>query len=126
MQWSQEQLATFASAATLTIEPYNADLTTFEEVSPIWEVVVDGRVYSRGWNGRQTKWYQAAVTQVVGEIKLADQNLEAEFKPVTDGPLLRTITAAYQRKYPGDSSLARMISAAPTGATIQVLPRSKS
>lgn len=125
MQWNSKQLATFTSAKTLTIEPYNADLKTFEEVSPIWEVVVDGRVYSRGWNGQKTKWYQAAVTQGMGEIKLADQSFAADFQPVMDDQLLQTITAAYQRKYPGDSSLARMISAAPTGATIQVLPRKK-
>lgn len=123
MQWSNEQLTLFKSVPTLTMEPYNPDFKTFEEVSPIWEVVVAGRVYSRGWNGKKTKWYQAAVNQRIGEIQLADQRFEAEFEPVTDPQLLATITAAYQQKYPGDASLARMISVEPTGATIQVRPR---
>lgn len=104
------------------MQPYNPDRQSFEEVSPIWEVVVAGHVYSRGWNGQQTKWYQAAMAQGTGQIKLADHTYEATFTPVQDASLLAQITQAYQQKYAGDASLARMISTEPTGATIEVLP----
>lgn len=123
MQWNEDQLKMFEESKTLTIKPFNPDLKTFEEVSPIWEVVVDGKVYSRGWNGQKTKWYHAAVTQQSGEIEIESHDFDVEFKSVTDEALIKKITAAYQNKYTGESSLERMISDEPAHAAIQVLPR---
>lgn len=123
MQWSKDQLKMFEGSKTLTIKPFNQDLKTFEEVSPIWEVVVDGKVYSRGWNGQKTKWYHAAVTQKSGEIEIDSHNFNVEFTAVADESLIEKITSAYQKKYAGESSLERMTSEEPAHAAVQVSPR---
>ncbi|WP_125681696.1 DUF2255 family protein [Levilactobacillus yonginensis] len=122
--WTNEQLDLFLNGHTLTMKPYNSDMTTFEEESSVWEVVVDGNVYSRGWNGQQTKWYMAAVAQSAGEISVSDHNFAARFEPAEQSADLDAkITAAYKAKYDGQRSLPRMISENPTAATLHVMPR---
>jgi len=122
-QWTPEQLDLFLNNKTLTMKPYQTDMATFEEESPVWEVVVDGNVYSRGWNGQQTNWYMAAVAQSAGEISVGDHNFAARFEPADRTPELDAkITAAYRAKYDGQRSLPKMTSAGPTTATLHVLP----
>ncbi|TGD17674.1 DUF2255 family protein [Levilactobacillus suantsaiihabitans] len=123
-QWTKDQLDLFLNNKTLTMKPYNPDMTTFEEESPVWEVVVDGNVYSRGWNGDQTKWYMAATAQNAGAISVGDRDFAARFEAVTHSAELDAkITAAYKAKYDGQRSLPKMISDGPTYATLHVLPR---
>ncbi|MFC6208237.1 DUF2255 family protein [Levilactobacillus tongjiangensis] len=123
-QWTTEQLNLFLNDHTLTMKPYNPDMTTFEEESPVWEVVVDGNVYSRGWNGQQTNWYMTAVAQNAGEISVGDHNFAARFEPAEQSADLDAkITAAYKAKYDGQRSLPKMISENPTAATLHVMPR---
>ncbi|MGX6428506.1 DUF2255 family protein [Levilactobacillus yonginensis] len=123
-QWTTEQLNLFLNDHTLTMKPYNPDMTTFEEESPVWEVVVDGNVYSRGWNGQQTNWYMAAVAQNAGEISVGDHDFAAHFEPAKrSADLDAKITAAYKAKYDGQRSLPKMISENPTTATLHVMPR---
>lgn len=123
-QWTTEQLDMFANNHTLTMKPYNPDMTTFEEESPIWEVIVDGNVYSRGWNGDQTKWFMAATAQCAGEISVGDNNFATRFEMADHSAELDAkITAAYKAKYDGQKSLPKMISEGPVYATLHVLPR---
>ena len=123
-QWTTEQLDIFLNNKTLTMKPFNPDMTTFEEESPVWEVVVDGNVYSRGWNGDQTKWFMAATAQNAGEICVGDHDFAAQFEMADHSAELDAkITAAYKAKYDGQNSLPKMISAGPTYATLHVLPR---
>jgi len=123
-QWTAEQLDIFLNNKTLTMKPFNPDMATFEEESPIWQVVVDGNVYSRGWNGDQTKWFMAATAQNAGEISVGDHDFAAQFEMADHSAELDAkITAAYKAKYDGQNSLPKMISAGPTYATLHVLPR---
>jgi len=123
-QWTTEQLDIFLNNKTLTMKPFNPDMATFEEESPVWEVVVDGNVYSRGWNGDQTKWFMAATAQNAGEISVGDHDFATQFEMADHSAELDAkITAAYKAKYDGQNSLPKMISAGPTYATLHVLPR---
>lgn len=124
LQWTPAQLDLFTNNKTLTMKPYNADMTSFAEESPVWEVVVDGNVYSRGWNGDQTKWYMAATAQNAGEISVGEQDFTTHFEPLAHtAELDAKITAAYRAKYDGQRSLPKMISAGPVYATLHVCPR---
>jgi hypothetical protein len=76
----------------------------------------------RGYNGRNSRWYQAAVRQKSGRIIAAGMTKEVAFEPV-NGPINNRIDEAYRAKYHGSSYLSPMIGARARSATIKVMPR---
>ena len=58
--------------------------------------MVDDGLYVRGYNGQQSRWYQAAVKQKAGRILEAGMTKEVTFEPV-DGVLNDRIDDAYAR-----------------------------
>jgi hypothetical protein len=84
----------------------------------IWSVAVDDALYVRGYNGQNSRWYQAAVQQKAGRIMAAGMTKEVTFEPV-DGP----INDAYRAKYRGSPYLSPMIAARARSATVKVMPR---
>jgi hypothetical protein len=48
----------------------------------IWSVVVDDGLYVRGYNGQQSRWYQAALRQKAGRIRPAGMTKDVVFEPV--------------------------------------------
>jgi len=76
----------------------------------------------RGYNGRDSSWYQAAVRQKAGRIIAAGMTKEVTFEPVAD-PVDDSIDDAYRAKYDKSPYLAPMISARARSATMKVMPR---
>jgi len=47
----------------------------------IWSVVVDGALYARAYNGRNSRWHRAALSQKAGRITAAGMTKEVVFEP---------------------------------------------
>ncbi len=69
-----------------------------------WALVVGEKVYVRAANGQKSRWYQAAITQKAGRIRVGGTFYDVTFEPAgtTDEA---AIDAAYQAKYPGSSAV---------------------
>jgi len=76
----------------------------------------------RGYNGRNSRWYQAAVRQKAGRIIAAGMTTEVTFEPV-NGPINDRIDDAYRTKYRGSPYLGPMIGARARSATVRIMPR---
>jgi len=63
MTWSQEELLRIVEADDLHISPLREDGVTYGTPTWIWCVAIDGSLYVRGYNGPNSRWYQAAVRQ---------------------------------------------------------------
>src|SRR5689334_23856979 len=98
--WHKDELTKIAEADDLHISPFREDGVTYGTPTWIWSVVVDGELYVRGYNGQQSRWYQAAVRQKAGRIHAAGMTKDVVFEPV-NGPLNDRIDAAYRAKYAG-------------------------
>jgi hypothetical protein len=124
MNWSQEDLVKIDAADDLKIAPFREDGVTYGTPTWIWEVVVDGDLYVRGYHGKKSRWYQAAIKQRAGRVIAAGMTKEVTFEPV-DGPINDRIDEAYRTKYRDSQYLAPMIAATARAATIRVGPRTE-
>jgi hypothetical protein len=120
--WSKDQLRKIAEGDDLHISPFREDGVTYGTPTWIWSVSVDDALYVRGYNGRNSRWYQAAVRQKAGRIIAAGITKEVTFEPV-DGPINNRIDDAYRAKYHGSPYLRPMIGAHARSATVKVMPR---
>ena len=120
--WSQAELRAIAENDDLFVSPFRADGTTYGTPTQTWALVVDGHVYVRAANGGQSKWYQAAVSQKAGRVRVADTSYEVTFEPV-GRDLDAAIDAAYEQKYPGSSAVPIMQGEGPKSATVRISPR---
>src|SRR5258705_1416899 len=96
--WSKDELRKIADTDELHISPLREDGKTYGTPTWIWSVVVGGALYVRGYNGQQSRWYQAAVRQRAGRIRAAGLTKEVVFESV-EGPINQQIDDAYQAKY---------------------------
>jgi hypothetical protein len=119
--WATEELRRIAETDDLHISPFRDDGVTYGTPTWIWSVVVDGELYVRGYNGQQSRWYQAAMRQKAGRIGAAGMTKEVVFEPV-EGPLNDQIDGAYRAKYAGSPYLRPMIGARARSATLRVSP----
>jgi hypothetical protein len=120
--WPSEELRKIVEADDLHISPFRDDGVTYGTPTWIWSVAVDGCLYLRAYNGRNSRWYQAAVRQKAERIIAAGMTREVSFELV-DGPLNDRIDDAYLAKYHGSSYLNPMISARARAATVRIVPR---
>jgi hypothetical protein len=95
---------------------------TYGTLTWIWSVMVDGALHVRAYNGRRSRWYQAAVRQKTGRITAAGMTKEVAFDPV-DGPINDRIDEAYRTRYRGSPYLDPMIGARTRSAAVRVAPR---
>ncbi|MDE1993715.1 MAG: DUF2255 family protein, partial [Rhizobiaceae bacterium] len=98
------------------------DGMTYGTPTWIWSVVVDGDLYVRGYNGKQSRWYQAAIHQKAGRISVAGMTIEVLFDPV-DGEINRAIDDAYRAKYAKSTYLASMSGERARSATVKITPK---
>jgi hypothetical protein len=119
--WSSDELQSIARTDDLHISPFREDGETYGTPTWIWSVVVDGDLYVRGYNGQQSRWYQAALAQRAGRIRAAGMTKEVVFEPA-DGPINDRIDAAYRAKYGGSPYLSPMIGTRARSATVRVTP----
>jgi hypothetical protein len=68
MKWKPEELRRIAETDDLHISPFREDGVTYGTPTWIWSVVVDDGLYVRGYNGQQSRWYQAATQQKPAEF----------------------------------------------------------
>ncbi len=120
--WAKDDLARIAARDDLHIAPFREDGVTYGTPTWIWSVVVDGGLYARGYNGRNSRWYQAALRQGAGRITTAGMVKEVLFQPA-DGAINDRIDAAYRAKYGASRYLAPMIGAGARAATIRITPK---
>ena len=120
--WSTNELRKIAEADDLHIAPFREDGMTHGTPTWIWSVAVDDALYVRGYNGRNSRWYQAAVRQKAGRIIAAGMTKEVTFEPV-EGPINNRIDDAYRAKYHGSPYLKPMIGARARAATVTIMPR---
>ena len=120
--WPADELRKIAETDDLHISPFREDGVTYGTPTWIWSVVVDDALYVRGYNGQQSRWYQAAIHQKAGRIRAAGMTKDVVFEPV-DGTLNDRIDEAYRTKYAGSPYLKPMIGGRARAATVGVLPR---
>ena len=80
--WSNDELRKVAAADDLHVSPFRDDGVTYGTPTWIWSVVVDDAVYVRAYNGKNSRWYQAAMRQKAGRIAVADMTKEVAFEPI--------------------------------------------
>ena len=122
MTWSKDELHRIAEADDLHIAPFRDDGVTYGTPTWIWSVAVDGALYVRAYNGRNSRWYQAALSQKAGRITAAGLTRDVTFEPV-DGSINDAIDDAYRAKYRSSPYLGPMIGARARAATVRITPR---
>jgi hypothetical protein len=120
--WPKDELKKIADTDDLHISPYREDGKTYGTPTWIWSVVLDGGLYVRAYNGRSSRWYQAALSQKAGRITAAGTTRAVGFTPV-EGQINERIDDGYREKYRGSPYLDDMIGARARSATIAVLPQ---
>ena len=120
--WTPEELQQIATSDDLHVSPFREDGVTYGTPTWIWSVVVDGALFVRAYNGRESRWYKAAMRQKAGRIRAAGMTKDVSFAPV-EGPVNDRIDEAYREKYRGSPYLAPMIGARARSATVKVAPR---
>jgi hypothetical protein len=120
--WSKDELRKIAEADDMHISPFREDGVTYGTPTRIWSVAVDDALYVRGYNGQNSRWYQAAVRQMAGRIVTCGMTKEVTFERV-DGPINSRIDDAYRAKYHDSPYLSPMINAWARSATVKIMPR---
>jgi hypothetical protein len=120
--WSPEQLEAIATTDDLYVSPFRDDGVTYGTPTQTWALVVDGDVYVRAANGPASRWYQAAITQEAGRVRVSDETWEVTFESAA-GVDEAAIDAAYETKYPGSSAVAVMQGDGPRSAAVRITPR---
>jgi hypothetical protein len=120
--WPKDELGKIAETDDLHISPFREDRKTYGTPTWIWSVALDGALYVRAYNGRDSRWFRAALRQKAGRITAAGMTKEVVFEPV-EGPINDRIDDAYRAKYRGNPYLDSMISARARAATARVVPR---
>jgi hypothetical protein len=123
MEWPTDELKAIAEADDLHIAPLRDDGRTYGTPTWIWSVAVNGGLYVRAWNGRNSSWFQAALRQGAGRILAVGSTREVAFEAVDDTVLNDMIDEAYRTKYRSSSYLDSMVSSRARSATVRVKPR---
>ena len=120
--WSHDELQRIVESDDLHISPFREDGETYGTPTWLWCVSVDDALCVRGYNGQDSRWYQAAMRQKAGRITAAGMTKQVSFEPI-NGPIHDRIDDAYRAKYRGSPYLNPMISIRARAATIKILPR---
>lgn len=121
-KFTTDELKKINDADDLQISPFREDGKTYGTPTWIWEVVVDGDLYVRAYNGVGSQWYNAAIIQKAGRIIAAGMTKEVSFEPV-QGEINKAIDEAYKNKYGNSPYLPPMISNRARAATVKILPK---
>src|SRR5215471_11678046 len=117
--WPKDELDKIAAADDLHVAPLREDGKTYGTPTWIWSVVVDGTLYVCAYNGKDSRWYQAALRQKAGRIITASMTKDAAFKPI-DSAINDRIDQAYRVKYRDSRYLDPMIGSRARSATLEI------
>ena len=123
--WTGDELVKIAASDDLHVAPLRDDRETYGTPTWIWSVVVDGALYVRAYNGKASRWYQAANRQRAGQISTAGITKEVTFEPI-EGAINDRIDEAYRVKYRDSQYLDPMIGRRARSATVRIEPRDSS
>jgi hypothetical protein len=84
-------------------------------------VVVEDELYVRAYNGRSSRWYQAAISQGAGRIQAAGSTWTVAFEAASQG-VDAEVDAAYRKKYGSSPYLAHMLDKGCQAATVLIRP----
>ena len=73
--WAKDELRKITQADDLHIAPFRGDGVTYGTPTWIWSVGVDDALYVHPYNGRNSRWYRAAMRQKAGRIIAAGHQL---------------------------------------------------
>ena len=118
--WSTDALRTMAATDDLHISPCRGGGKTYGTPTWMWSVAVDDARDVRAYNGKHSRWYQAALRQKAGRVTAAGITQDVSCEPVNRA-INDLIDDAYQAKDTGSPSLSPMIGA--RAATVKVMPR---
>jgi hypothetical protein len=104
--WAKAELGRISKADDLHISPFREDGVTYGTPTWIWSVAVGDALFVRAYNGRNSRWYRAAVKQKVGRITAAGMTKEVAVEPV-EGPINDRIDDAYRAKYRDSPYISR-------------------
>ena len=121
-EWPRSELHKIAATDDLHIAPFRDDGKTYGTPTWIWSVAVDDDLYVRAYNGKESRWYRAALKQKAGRIIAASTTKEVSFEPV-HGSINDRIDEAYKAKYKGSPYLNPMITGGARTATVRITPR---
>ena len=122
--WANDELKKISETDDLHISPFREDGKTYGTPTWIWSVVVGDILYVRAYNGRNSSWYNAAVTQKAGRISAAGMTREVNFEQAdSEGKLNDLIDEAYREKYGESPYLSSMISSRARSSTIKIIPK---
>ncbi len=121
-EWSADQLAKVEENDDLFVSPFREDGTTYGTPTQTWALVVDGKVYVRAANGQASRWYQAAMTQKGGRVRVGGTFINVTFEAAGSDDEA-AIDAAYEFKYPGSSAVPIMQGDGPKSASVRISPR---
>lgn len=121
-EWSADQLTAIADNADLFVSPLREDGTTYGTPTQTWALVVQGKVYVRAANGLKSRWYQAAISQRAGRVRVGGRFYDVTFEAAGDENEA-AIDAAYEAKYPGSSAVPIMQGHGPKSASVRISPR---
>lgn len=120
-QFPANELKQIDEAGDLKIAPFRKDGKSYGTPIWIWEVVVNGELYVRAYNGIHSRWYKSAVQQKAGRIIAAGMTKEVRFEPVS-GDINDVIADAYKKKYSSSPYLSPMINSRARAATVKIIP----
>jgi hypothetical protein len=120
--WPADELRKIAEADDLHVSPLREDHVTYGTPTWIWSVLVDDALYARAYNGKDSRWYQAALRQKAGHIRAAGFTRNVVFEPVK-GAVNDAIDESYRAKYRDSPYLNDMISPRARAATVRIIPQ---
>lgn len=121
-EWSADQLTKIEENDDLFVSPFRDDGTTYGTPTQTWALVVDGKVYVRAANGQKSGWYQAAIKQGAGRVRVAGTFYDVTFQAAGEANEA-AIDASYAQKYPGCSAVPAMQGHGPKSAAVLITPR---
>jgi hypothetical protein len=120
--WSKTELRAIEDNDDLFVSPFREDGSTYGTPTQTWAVIVGGDVYVRAAHGQESRWYQAAISQKAGRVRVAGTYYEVTFEPA-GGDVSDVIDAGYEAKYPGSPAVPIMQGPGPKSATVRISPR---
>jgi hypothetical protein len=120
--WTTDQLAEISGNQDLFVSPLRDDGVTYGTPTQTWALVVDGTVYVRAASGPASRWYQAAITQKAGRVRVAGHDYDVTFE-AAGNENEAAIDAAYEKKYLGSSAVPTMQGEGPESAAVRIFPR---
>ncbi|VXB78487.1 DUF2255 family protein [Citricoccus sp. K5] len=123
--WTTDQLKAIEAHEAFYVSPYREDGSTYGTPTETWALVIDGNVYVRAANGKASRWYQAAISQKAGRVRVGGLYYDVTFEDAdTENEVL--IDTAYEAKYSNATdafAIPIMQGEGPKAASVRIAPR---